>query len=376
MQAYNGLVEKRSFTLPGYTTVGGREIRDLKVGWESYGQLNAAKDNAILVPHHFSANSHAAGRYQADDAAPGYWDSIIGPGKPLDTDRYFVISVDSLANMNSKDGVTVTTGPASINPATGKPYGLDFPVVTIRDFVRVQRALLDSLGIARLVAVAGVSMGALQSYEWAAGYPEMVERVIAVNGTPTQRPFAICNLESWISPIKADANWNNGDYYGGPEPLAGVTQAMFNVFVAALHADGIAAAFQYQWADAAKSPLDALSNNFLVNQAFQANCAVRAQTTVDANHMMYMARANQLFVAGTPGSSVDPELKNIRARTLVVQYSSDLLFPVADAAAQVARLKENGTDAEFVEIASIGGHLAGVTEIAKAGEAIRGMLAR
>lgn len=376
MHAYNGLVEKRSFTLPSYTTVSGREIRDLKVGWESYGQLNAARDNAILVPHHFSANSHAAGRYQADDAAPGYWDSIIGPGKPLDTDRYFVISVDSLVNMNSKDGVTVTTGPASIDPATGKPYGLDFPVVTIRDFVRVQRALLDSLGIARLVAVAGVSMGALQSYEWAAAYPEMVERVIAVNGTPTQRPFAICNLESWISPIKADANWNNGDYYGGPEPLAGVTQAMFNVFVAALHADGIAAAFQYQWADAGKSPLDALPNNFLVNQAFQANCAVRAQGMVDANHMMYMARANQLFVAGTPGSSVDPELKNIRARTLVVQYSSDLLFPVADAAAQVARLKENGTAAEFVEIASIGGHLAGVTEIAKAGDAIRGMLAR
>ena len=376
MQAYDGLVEKKTFTLPGYTTVGGREIRDLKVGWESYGQLNAAKDNAILVPHHFSANSHVAGRYQADDAAPGYWDSIIGPGKPLDTDRYFVISVDSLVNMNSKDGITVTTGPASIDPATGKAYGLNFPVVTIRDFVRVQRALLDSLGIARLVAVAGVSMGALQSYEWAAAYPEMVERVIAVNGTPTQKPFAICNLESWISPIKADANWNNGDYHGGPEPLAGVTQAMFNVLVAALHGDGIAAAFQYQWADAGKSPLDALANNFLVNQSFQANCAVRAQTTVDANHMLYMARANQLFVAGTPGSSVDPELKNIRARTLVVQYSSDFLFPVADAAAQVSRLQENGTAAELVEIASIGGHLAGVTEIAKAGDAIRGFMPR
>ncbi|QAU33765.1 homoserine O-acetyltransferase [Janthinobacterium sp. 17J80-10] len=376
MQAYNGLVEKQSFTLPSYTTVGGREIKDLKVGWESYGQLNAARDNAILVPHYYSANSHVAGRYQADDAAPGYWDSIIGPGKPLDTDRYFVISVDALVNMNSKDGITVTTGPASTNPATGKPYGLDFPVVTIRDFVRVQRALLDSLGIVRLVAAAGVSMGALQSYEWAAAYPEMVERVIAVNGTPTQKPYAICNLESWISPIKADANWNNGNYYGGAEPLAGVTQAMFNVIVAALHADGIAAAFQYQWADAARSPLDAISNNFLVNQAFQANCALRAQTMVDANHMLYMTRANQLFVAGTPGSSVDPELKNIQAKTLVVQYSSDTLFPVADAAAQVARLKENGTAAELVEIASMGGHLAGVTEIDKASEAIRGHLAR
>lgn len=375
-QAYNGLVEKQSFSLPRYETVSGRLIKDLQVGWESYGRLNAAGDNAILVPHFYSANSHVAGRYKADDALPGYWDSIIGPGKPLDTDRYFVISVDSLVNMNSKDGITVTTGPASLDPDTGKPYALNFPIVTIRDFVRVQKALLDSLGVKKLVAAAGVSMGALQSYEWAAAYPEMVERVIAVNGTPSQRPFALCNLESWIAPIKADPNWNNGDYYGKAEPVAGVTQALFSVIVAALHPEGIAATFQYQWADAGKSPLDALANNFLVNQAFGANSAVRANGMVDANHMLYMTRANQLFVAGTPGSSVASGLKNIYAKTLVAQYRSDLLFPVADAKAQVAQLQLNGTPAEFVEIDSAGGHLAGVTEIDKAGEAIRGFLNR
>ena len=124
-------------------------IPQVRVGWESYGTLNEAKDNAILVTHFFSANSHAAGRYHADDPDPGYWDAIIGPGKPLDTDRYFVLSSDTLVNLNAKDPNMVTTGPASIDPGTGRPYGMSFPVVTIRDFVNVQKALLDSLGIRR-----------------------------------------------------------------------------------------------------------------------------------------------------------------------------------------------------------------------------------
>lgn len=375
-QNYTGLVEKKSFSLPRYETVSGRLIKDVRIGWESYGRLNETGDNAILVPHFYSANSHVAGRYKPDDALPGYWDSIVGPGKPLDTDRYCVIGVDSLVNMNSKDGITITTGPSSIDPDTGKPYGLNFPVVTIRDFVRVQKALLDSLGVKKLAAAAGVSMGSLQCYEWAAAYPDMVERVIAVNGTASQRPFALCNLESWIAPIKADSNWNNGDYYGKAEPIAGVTQALFNVLVAALHPEGVAATFQYQWAEPDKSPFDAIENNFLVNRTFGANSLLRANAIVDANHMLYMTRANQLFVAGTPGSSVAAGLTNIRAKTMVVQYRTDLLFPVAQARAQVEQLQSNGTQAEFVEIDSPGGHLAGVIEIDKAGESIRNFLSR
>jgi homoserine O-acetyltransferase len=120
------IVEKRTFELPSYTTTGGATIRRVRVGWESYGTLDEAKDNAILVPHFFSANSHAAGRYRPEDAEPGYWDAIIGPGKPLDTDRYFVLSSDTLVNLNAKDPDTVTTGPASLDPDTGKPYGLSF----------------------------------------------------------------------------------------------------------------------------------------------------------------------------------------------------------------------------------------------------------
>jgi len=141
-------------------------IKDAKVGWEAYGELNEAKDNVVLITHFFSGTSHAAGRYAEDDAAPGYWDYLIGPGKPIDTDEFYVISWDTLVNLNVGLPDVVTTGPASTDPDTGRPYGMEFPIVTIRDFVNVQNALLESLGITRLDAVMGASMGALQGYEW------------------------------------------------------------------------------------------------------------------------------------------------------------------------------------------------------------------
>ncbi len=134
--AFDGLVEKKVFTIPVYTTVGGKTIKNVRFGYETYGTLNAAGTNAIFVAHYFSGNSHAAGKYKATDAAPGYWDSIIGSGKPFDTDKYFVVSADTLVNLSTKDPNVVTTGPATIDPDTGKPYGMRFPIVTIKDFVR------------------------------------------------------------------------------------------------------------------------------------------------------------------------------------------------------------------------------------------------
>lgn len=372
--AYDGLVQKKVFSMPAYTTVGGKIIKDVRVGWESYGKLNAAKDNVILVSHFFSSNSHAAGKYQPDDKLPGYWDSIIGSGKPIDTDQFCVISVDSLVNLNTKDGITVSTGPSSIDPDTGKPYAMRFPVVTIPDFVRVQKALLDTLGITKLHAAVGVSMGALQSFEWAAAHPDMVERVIAVDGAASQKPYATISLESWTAPIKVDQNWNNGDYYGGPEPIQGVALAYYNIVVAAQHPEAVAANFGHTWTDKDKNPLDALDHGFLVDQTFKSIGLLRANTSADANHMLYMTKANQLFIAGTPGSSVDAEFKKIKAKTLVIQARTDLLFTPADAYATVEKLKANGTHAEYKELDTSGGHLGGITDIAKEGELIRSFL--
>ncbi len=141
VRAYDGPVEKKVFTLPSYTTVGGKTLKNVRVGYETYGKLNAAGDNAIFVPHFFTATSHAAGKYAPTDAAPGYWDPIIGAGRPIDTDKYFVISADALVNLNTKDPNVTTTGPSTINPETGKPWGMAFPVVTFRDTVRVHKAL-------------------------------------------------------------------------------------------------------------------------------------------------------------------------------------------------------------------------------------------
>src|SRR5215472_660059 len=183
-QADDLIVEKKSFTLSSYATVAGETIKSVKVGWEAAGTLNADKSNAILITHFFSATSHAFGKYRADDKVPGYWDSIIGPGKAIDTTKYYVISSDTLVNLNVNAPNVVTTGPASINPDSGKPYALSFPVVSIKDFVNVQKALVESLGIRRLKAVVGASMGALQAYEWAASYPDMVERIVPVIGMP------------------------------------------------------------------------------------------------------------------------------------------------------------------------------------------------
>src|SRR5215468_5677603 len=165
--AYDGLVEKKVFTLPSYTTVGGKPIKNVRVGYETYGTLNAAGDNAIFIPHFYSGTSHAAGKYAASDAAPGYWDAIIGSGKPIDTDKYFVVSADALVNINTKDPRVVTTGPATVDPDTGKPYGMKFPVVSFRDSVRVHKALVDSLGVKKLYAVVGASGGSMQAMEWA-----------------------------------------------------------------------------------------------------------------------------------------------------------------------------------------------------------------
>lgn len=368
-----GIVEKKSFTLPSYTTANGATIKNLTMGWEAYGELNQNKDNVVLIGHFFSANSHAAGKYKLEDKTPGYWSSIIGPGKAIDTNKYYVVSVDSLVNLNSKDGITVTTGPASVNPDTGKPYGMDFPLVTFVDFVRVQKALLDSLGIQRLRMVGGPSMGALVGFEWAAAYPNSVERVLAVVGVPVQDPFAMVELGRWALPVRMDPNWKSGNYYGGLEPIDGVTQGFVNISVGARHPEFVRAVFGYRPTDVAKSPADSVLNSFQSESAIFAASRTRAVTTTDANHLLYMTRANQLFVPSL-GSSVDPELKKIKAKVLMIPARTDLLFPPDQVRTHYEKLKANGNKVDYMVLDTPGGHIGGITDIAKAEAAIRAFL--
>jgi len=367
--AFDGPVEKKVFTLATYTTVGGKTIRNVRVGYETYGTLNAAGDNAIFIPHFFTANSHAAGKYKPTDAAPGYWDPIIGAGRPIDTDKYFVISAVALTNLSTKDPNVTTTGPASVNPDTGKPYGMTFPVVTYRDSVQVHKALVDSLGVKKLHAVVGASGGSIQAMEWAAAYPDFVPRVVHVIGPGFDiSPYVIEMLDVWALPIRLDPRWNNGDYYGKEEPVAGTAQALKIITITARAHGWAERTFGYKWADAAKNPGAEVTNLFSIEDTLNKAGAGRA-ASVDANSLIYTAKANQLYNLGD-------DVKKIKARILFVPAESDLIFPPELSMRAAERFKAQGGSAEVAIIEGDGGHLDGVLNVAKQGEVIRAFLSK
>lgn len=373
VEAQELLVEKKVFELPSFTTQSGRTLKNVKVGWESYGKLNADKSNAILICHFFSGNSHAAGKYAAADAAPGYWDAIIGPGKAIDTDKYFVLSSDTLVNLNTGDPNTVTTGPASVNPDTGKPYALDFPVVTIRDFIEVQKALVESLGIRKLVMVAGPSMGSLQTFEWAATYPEMVGKAMPVIGAGEADAMLIAWLDSWAAPIVVDPNWNKGDYYGKTPPNAGLAKALALVTLQANHADWANATFGRRPAKPEEDPGKALGNRFQVQSVLDTAGETRAKLS-DANHFLYLVKANQLFAMG--GTSLADGMAKARAPMLLITQPKDLVFTDEMVGRTVEAAKKAGRDLTHATIQGSRGHLDGVISMKQAEGAIRDFLAK
>lgn len=365
------IVEKKIFEMPSYTTQGGRTLKAVKVGWESYGTLNADKSNAILICHFFSANSHAAGKYAATDAAPGYWDAIVGPGKAIDTNKYFVLSSDTLVNLNTGDPKTTTTGPASINPDTAKPYALDFPVVTIGEMVNVQKALVESLGIRKLALVAGPSMGALQTYEWAASYPEMVAKAMPVIGAAEADAQLIAWLDVWAAPILIDANWNKGDYYGKTPPNAGLAKALAVVTLQANHGDWTNGTFARKPAKEGEDPAKALPVRYQVQSILDNAGDARAKVS-DANHFLYLVKANQLFAAG--GVSLADAATKIKAPLLMISQPKDLVF-TADAIERTAEtLKKGGVNVTQAYIQGTRGHLDGVISMKQAEGAIRAFL--
>lgn len=360
------LVEKKVFELPSYTTEGGDTVKKLRIGWESYGTPNADKSNVVLVTHFFSGTSHAAGKYSATDQVAGYWDPIIGPGKAIDTDKYFVVSSDTLVNINVNTPNVVTTGPASIDPDTGKPYGMTFPVVTFGDMVKVQKALIDSLGIMKLKAVVGASGGALQAYQWAQDFPERVERIVPVIGAAGSNPFLIAWLDVWAQPIRLDPHWNGGDYYGREPPTAGIAGALTVVGLHANGAEWAAQSFGSAPADPGKAPARALDNRFKIQAALGAAGETRA-AGVDANTFLYLIKANQL-------ANTDPA--RIKAPTLIVSSPTDLVFPPDWIERTAGAIAANGTPVERATLSGPNGHLNGVLHIAQAGPAIAAFLAK
>jgi homoserine O-acetyltransferase len=367
------LVEKRRMTIPHLQLLSGATLKDVPAGYETYGRLNAARDNAILVCHYFSGTSHAAGRYRPDDPQPGYWDAIIGPGKAVDTEKFFVISVDSLCNLNAFDPNVVTLGPASLDPATGKPHGLRFPAVAIADFVRLQKAVLDSLGIGRLHAVMGPSMGGLQTFEWAASFPEKVGRCIPVIAAPNFGGWLIGWLAMWAQTIKIDPAWRGGDYYETGAPRAGLEAALRLITLHAL---------DVEWAEMlvgralmeGASAGDIATEPYAIERVLTEGARQRI-AGIDANHLLYLVRANQTYLpgAGAGARDADEGLSRITAPCLLIYAPRDQIFR-AEWIEAAARAIPGA--AETFQLSGPYGHYNGILKIADAAGRIAEFLAR
>ncbi|CCQ12712.1 Homoserine O-acetyltransferase [Pseudoalteromonas luteoviolacea B = ATCC 29581] len=354
------LVEKQRFETLNFMTESGEVLPKVSVGWESYGTLNEKKDNVILITHFFSGTSHAAGKYQENDPSPGYWDALIGPGKAIDTNKFFVISSDTLVNANVHDPNVITTGPATMNPQTNKPYGLDFPVVTIGDFVEVQKRLLDSLGIDQLYAVAGASMGSFQALEWAVRYPDKVARLLHVIGAATMDAWTVAALEKWALPIRLDPNWNQGDYYDGEKPTAGLSATVLNITQDAMHPVIYNASFPNFEVldDGAMKDIRVLPK---VNQILAQRALARAALQ-DANHVLYLIRASQLFTAGMQ-KNLDAALAKIQAKVLLMPSKGDLLLRPESVHTLYTTLKKLNKNVVLSELDGGWGHLDGLFSI-------------
>ena len=324
------LTTKCSFDAGSHTFLHCKKTIPITFGYETYGKLNASGDNAILVCQYFTGHGHAAGRYNDSDAIPGWWDSLIGPGKTIDTDRYFVVCSDCISNINFNSPTVITTGPASINPETGKPYGMSFPIFTLDDVVMLQRKLIDHLGIKKLRCVLGPSMGGLQSYLWAKYFPEMVEKVIAVVATPMVRPACLMvPNQLGIEAIMLDERWNNGDYYGSEPPLKGLLLA-FKMLLSATRTD--------HWAETCfgrkvpdpfflttENPYLSFKGKFLVEEGIEQTVTARMQF-FDPNSYMYIAKANSLFDLCQTGESLASALGKIKTPVRMIIDESDLMF--------------------------------------------------
>ncbi|MBU0482415.1 MAG: homoserine O-acetyltransferase [Proteobacteria bacterium] len=349
-----GLTEKKYFTFGsrenGLTLESGSSIGPLTIAYETLGTLSRKKDNAILVTHALSGDSHMAGCYTAKDPKPGWWDIMIGPGKGIDTDKYFVICSNVLG------GCMGTSGPSSINPSTGCQYGLQFPVVTIGDMVKAQKRLIDHLGVEKLLSVIGGSIGGMQVLEWSVRYPEMLASAVPLATTTRHSALAIAFNEIGRQAIMTDPNWNKGAYYDGPKPDLGLAVARMVGHVTYLSDEAMRNKFGRRLQNRSD-----FSFNFDVD--FQVESYLRYQGAkfvqrFDANSFLYITKAADYFdlSAQHGGGSEIEAFSRARAKFLVVSFTSDWLYPTYQSKAMVKAMKKNGLDVSFCEITAECGH--------------------
>ncbi|MCG0237826.1 MAG: homoserine O-acetyltransferase [Firmicutes bacterium] len=384
----------------------GRTLAPVEVAFETYGRLTPERDNAVLICHALTGDSHVAGRYHPDDPRPGWWDDAVGPGKAIDTNRYFVICSNVLG------GCRGTTGPSSLNPATGRPYGLDFPLITVRDMVRVQAALLDYLGIPRVLAVIGGSLGAMQAIEWAVTYPDRLLGVIPIAGAARLHPQGIAFNAVQRQAILNDPDFRGGQYYPGPGPVRGLAlarmigmityrsdESMWHQFGRRVRPAHLVGRKAPDWDDgyggrrrpgapeaekAGGTPPaaslgsgpagaggagpaapgdgleeDPLERGFGIAFEVESYLHYNGEALVrrfDANSYLYLTRAMDLHDISRGYGSLAAAYRRVQAEALVVGIRSDLLFPTYLQKEMVEGIRAAGGRAEYLEMDSPWGH--------------------
>jgi len=386
-----GTVETQFLDLPRPLRLDcGGELYPIRMAYETYGTLSPARDNVILVCHALSGDAHAAGFSTAPAAAStrdgfraderdagsgrglGWWDGMIGPGKAFDTDQFFVVSSNLLG------GCRGTTGPSSTNPATGRPYGSDFPVITVADMVRAERALLNELGIMRLAAVAGGSLGGMQALEWAVQYGDQVDAIIPIASTHALHPQGVAWNAIARNAITDDPDWQGGHYYGtGRAPNAGMGVARMVGHITYLSATSLDDKFgrRLQFADDIRYRLTDPEFEVESYLRYQADTFVKR---FDANTYLYTSRALSYFDLARQygGGQLAQAVRNVSARTLLIAFSSDWLYPPAGSEELATALRASNKEVELYVIEAPYGHDCFLLEEARQTPMIQQFLAR
>ena len=369
-----GIVQKKSFAFAeggqAMTLESGRRFGPVSLAYETCGTLSPERDNVVLVLHALTGDSHVAGYYSPSDQKPGWWDIMVGPGKPIDTNKYFVVCSNILG------GCMGSTGPCSMNPESGRPYGLEFPMVTIGDMVTAQKALLDHLEIGKILAVVGGSIGGMQALEWSVRYPEMVTSAIALATTSRHSALAIAFNEVARQAILADPNWAGGDYYGKARPDTGLAVARMIGHITYLSDESMRLKF-------GRRLQDKTDFSFNFDADFQVESYLRYQGAgfverFEANSFLYITKASDYFDLKRQhgNGSLVRAFSKTRAKFLVASFTSDWLYPTYQSRELVQAMKKNGLDVSFCEIEAEWGHDAFLLSSERLSVLIRGFLDR
>lgn len=363
-----GIVETRYFTFADvapFVLESGASLGPITLAYQTYGTLNADRSNAVMILHALSGGAHAAGYRSLEDQKPGWWDSSIGPGKAFDTNRFFVICSNILGSCYG------STGPSSINPATGKPYGLAFPVITISDIVRGQERLIDHLGIERLLCVVGGSMGGMQALEWAAHHPKRVRAAIPLATTARSNAMHIALSEVGRQAIYADPNWQGGDYYeNNQRPDAGLAVARMIAHITYLSEESMHQKFGRRLQNREQFGYE-FQTEFQV-ESYLRHQGLSFTQRFDANSYLYITKAMDYFdLSQSPGLGDGAPSNSLAAafvgakdvKFLVVSFTSDWLYPSHQSKAMVSALTAVGADVSYLDIESNAGHDAFLVEV-------------